>query len=123
MIKIERYSRNMYVVRGDTSKYKNKLKSFGMKFTHNLTCGSGYILRIRCKNDLYILKKLKKYISNVNEKVSNEPECAMSTNINSCIFLLYILADFIYDIKFKISAFVIQTINGTNKNGSTKFVL
>ena len=88
----------MYLIRGDTSKCKNKLKSFGMKFTHTLTCGSGYILRIRCKNDLYILKKLKKYVSNVNEKVSNEPECAISTDTNSCIFFLYVLAAFIYDL-------------------------
>jgi hypothetical protein len=76
MIKITRYSRNMYVVRGDTSKCKNKLKSFGMKFIHDLKGGSGYILRIRCKNDLYLLKKIKKYVEN---KVKNEPEVKLHT--------------------------------------------
>jgi len=79
MISISRYSRTMYVVRGSTGMYKDKLKSYGMKWTRKLKGGPGYIFRVRSKNDITILKVIKDFVFNINNKEKNDTEYELVT--------------------------------------------
>lgn len=62
MISISRHSKTMYVVRGSTCSFKNKLKAYGMKWTRKLKGGPGYVLRIRVPSDLHALDAVKKIV-------------------------------------------------------------
>lgn len=79
MINISRYSRTMYVVRGSTGVYKDKLKSYGMKWTRKLKGGPGYIFRIRSKNDITLLKAIKDFVFDMNKKEQNDTDYELVT--------------------------------------------
>lgn len=78
MISISRYSKTMYVVRGRTGAFKNKLKSYGMKWTRKLKGGPGYILRVNSKSDVYALNEIKKIVFESNQNYTKEHEYELS---------------------------------------------